>query len=132
MKVSERKVNRPRLTLRKKQGKTVAPYYRGIVPLLIRKGVDFSWDMTPEQLMTDFSQQLFNDQTFKLLDRGQLVRLRAYLKLLDLEDYTRESNEPSKRKASTRNAGSDKAERKQRVGKSVVPVRPVDAQQRKR
>jgi hypothetical protein len=101
--MSDRKVNKPRLTLRKvRLGRELHPMYRGIVPFLLSFGVDEELleELSPEAILSMFASFMNrggeNDYS---LGRVQTAAFKRYLKAQGIEDWT---NGQKARKATTR------------------------------
>jgi hypothetical protein len=138
MKVAtDRKVNKPRLTLRKtlKSERDLHPMYRGIVPFLLFFGADNKKvvSLTPEAILGTFASFMNKggDMNYPL-SRIDTAKFRMYLKLHGIEDWTKESHEQGECKAASNNTRSTESKRVQRLDKSIVSVRTVDSRKRVR
>lgn len=93
--VSNRKVNKPRLTLRKKVSdeRFLHPMYRGIVPFLLYFGAPpkLFGVLTPEAILGIFASYMNkaggNEYGFDKINRGLF---KAYLKKHSIEDWTKD------------------------------------------
>lgn len=88
IKALDRKVNKPRMTLRRPR-KILPKKLQGVIPAIISVLKD--WDKyTPEMLLSQINGMIVANDSWRILTKKEQARLRAYLKAHEIEDYTKE------------------------------------------
>jgi len=133
---SSRKVNKPRLTLRKqKLERDLHPMYRGIVPFLLFFGADNKKvaALTPEAILGTFASFMNKGGEMSYpLSKKDTASFKMYLRLHGIEDWTKERHEQGKCEAPVDDVRGEGFERVSRMGKSIMPVRTVVSRKRNR
>ena len=83
-----RKVNKPRTTLRKSQRRELEPKYRGVVPAIIELMSKYE-EFPPETLLMLFGMMVSNPDAWSSMKKKNLPAFRRYLKKHNITDWSK-------------------------------------------